>query len=80
MENLAKLPESGLAMDMSRMLGATVMSLDGEDVGRVDDFVVDVVDGRITSLVIGIGGIFHIGEQRYAVPWDSVRYVPEFHV
>ena len=64
-------------MNMSRALGATVMSLDGEDVGRVDDVVVDAVNGRIISIVIGIGGIFHIGEQRYEVPWDSVRYVSE---
>ena len=77
MDDLANnLPASAFSMDMSRIMGATVMSLDGEDVGRIDDVVVDVVHGRITSMVIGIGGIFHIGEQRYAVPWESVRYVP----
>lgn len=67
---------SGLAMNISRITGATVMSLDGEDVGRIDDVVVDTVSGRLTSVVIGVGGIFHIGEQRYEVPWESVRYVP----
>ncbi len=75
MDQLAQPSPSGLAMNLSQITGTTVMSLDGEDVGRVDDVVLDAVSGRLTALMIGIGGIFRIGEQRYTVPWDAVHYV-----
>ena len=57
------------------MKGAHVRNFAGEDLGKVDEFVVDFDSGRIAYVVVAVGGFLGIGEKLYAVPWDlfSVR-------
>jgi sporulation protein YlmC with PRC-barrel domain len=41
-------------------------------IGEVKDVLVDK-SGRVTSLIIGVGGFLGAGEKDVAVPFDSVR-------
>lgn len=60
-------------LDASALLGTTVRNTEGRDIGRVSRLMIDPKDGRITTVVIGIGGFFGIGEKLVSVPWGSVR-------
>jgi sporulation protein YlmC with PRC-barrel domain len=41
-------------------------------IGGVDDPLIDK-EGRVTAVIIGVGGFFGVGEEDVAVPFKSVR-------
>ena len=41
-------------------------------IGGVDDILIDE-EGRVTAVIIGVGGFFGMGEKDVAVPFSSVR-------
>jgi sporulation protein YlmC with PRC-barrel domain len=41
-------------------------------IGDVDDVLIDK-EGRITAMIIGVGGFLGMGEKNVAVPFSSVR-------
>jgi hypothetical protein len=50
--------------------GAHVRNFAGEDLGKVDELVVDFDSGRIAYVIVAVGGFLGIGEKLHAVPWD----------
>lgn len=57
--------------------GRQVVDSDGEDLGRVDDLLVDDRDGRVRFLRIGEGGFLGIGKSRFLVPVEAVVAIDE---
>jgi sporulation protein YlmC with PRC-barrel domain len=57
------------------MKGARVHNFAGEDLGKIDEFVLDFESGRIVFVVISLGGFLGIGDRLFAVPWElfSIR-------
>lgn len=45
----------------------------GEDVGEIEDLVVDR-DGRVRFVLVERGGFLDLGDEHVAVPWDSVQF------
>jgi sporulation protein YlmC with PRC-barrel domain len=41
-------------------------------IGDVDDMLIDK-DGRVTALIIGVGGFLGMGEKNVAIPFSDVR-------
>ena len=56
----------------SRMMGLTVQSPSGEELGDVNDLVIGP-DGNISGAVIGVGGFLGIAEKNIAVSYDSIE-------
>ena len=56
----------------SDLLGATVMTPNGEDLGKLDDLIVDR-EGKVQGAVLSVGGFLGIGDKRIAVPWQTVQ-------
>ncbi|MDP5183385.1 PRC-barrel domain-containing protein [Blastococcus sp. BMG 814] len=52
--------------------GRAVVDSDGDDVGRVDDLLVDDQENEVRFLRIGEGGFLGIGAQHYLIPVDAV--------
>jgi hypothetical protein len=54
---------------------ARVCNFSGEELGKVDEFVIDFDIGRIAYVVVAVGGFIGIGEKLFAVPWElfSIR-------
>lgn len=52
-------------------LGAAVQNAAGETIGDVHDVMFDR-DGRITSVLLGVGGFIGLGEKIVAVPFSSL--------
>lgn len=53
------------------LIGSSVYSQDGEDIGQIDDLIVDL-DGSVEGVVIGVGGFLGIGKKLVAVEMGSV--------
>jgi sporulation protein YlmC with PRC-barrel domain len=57
----------------SNIIGANVKNAAGENVGKIDELVIDPQDARIKAAVVSVGGLLGIGAKSVAVPWDKVK-------
>jgi sporulation protein YlmC with PRC-barrel domain len=59
-------------MYASKLIGASVKNAQGENLGKIDELVIDPQDARIKAAVVSIGGLLGIGAKSVAVPWNKV--------
>jgi hypothetical protein len=57
--------------------GNKVRSQEGEEVGKIEDVMVDMATGTIAYAVMGFGGLLGMGNKLVAVPWPALLYDPE---
>ena len=67
-----------------RTLGATtlihdkVVNLNGENVGKIEELMIDVTTGRVAYAVLSFGGFLGFGSKLFALPWSALT-VDEGH-
>jgi sporulation protein YlmC with PRC-barrel domain len=71
MKSKAPTQEVTGAWNAKDFMRSRVYNMAGERVGDVNDILVD--DGRVTSIVIGVGGFLGIGEKEVALKPDQVK-------
>ncbi len=59
--------------DTRDIIGTRVKNAEGKDMGEVDALLVDPKDGKVTHVVIGLGGFLGIGEDKVVVPWSEIK-------
>ncbi|WP_321795510.1 MULTISPECIES: PRC-barrel domain-containing protein [unclassified Burkholderia] len=47
-----------------------VLTLDGDDIGKITNIMLDIRSGRIAYAVVSSGGLLGIGDKLLAVPWN----------
>jgi sporulation protein YlmC with PRC-barrel domain len=57
----------------SKLIGSAVYGAAGGSVGDVADLIVDR-DGRVSAVVISVGGFLGIGNKLIAIPIDAVKF------
>jgi len=45
----------------------------GEDLGKIEDLMVDLDSGRIAYAVLSFGGFLKMGNKLFAVPWQALQ-------
>lgn len=60
------------ALSATSLNGTQVVNRQGEDVGHIEDMMIDLSTGRILYMVLSFGGILGIGNKLFAVPFDSL--------
>ena len=58
---------------VTNMMDFTVWNQNGEQVGEVDDFVLDLDNTRISYVVVGTGGFADLGEKTVLIPWNQLQ-------
>ena len=58
---------------MNILTGHKVQNTAGEDLGKIDDLVLDDQSGRVLYAIISFGGFFGMGHRLIAVPWKQLR-------
>jgi hypothetical protein len=58
----------------SGLMGAQVRGTDNENIGSVDDLLLDR-DGQILAVVVGVGGFLGIGQKNVAIANDQLQFV-----
>ena len=61
--------------EVSAILGKSVRSNAGEDMGRIVDVIVSR-DGQIHAAIIDFGGFLGIGTRKIAVDWRALKFWP----
>jgi sporulation protein YlmC with PRC-barrel domain len=54
------------------LMGKTVVNSANENLGKLEDIVVDAGSGRILYGVLSFGGFLGVGDKLFAIPWDSL--------
>lgn len=62
------------------IVGERVSNESGESLGEVVNVLIAPASGRVSALVIGIGGVFGYGSYNYEVPWQRVQLTEEGEV
>lgn len=52
--------------------GDSVVNLQGEELGTIQDIMVDVPRGRVAYAVLSTGGVLGLGAKLHAIPWGSL--------
>jgi len=60
----------------SKMVGLSVYNEKNESVGSINDFLTDK-NGKITAVIIGVGGFLGVGEHLVAIPFEKVKFSTE---
>jgi len=58
----------------SDITGTKVRNLEGENIGRIEEIVLDADAGTIRYAVLSFGGFLGSGDKLFAVPWKSLQY------
>lgn len=60
-----------LTLSTSTLTGTDVRNRDGENLGDIKDFMLDVESGRVVYAVLDFGGFLGIGDKYFAVPLEA---------
>lgn len=57
----------------STLKGDSVRNSTGEDLGKVDEIMIDIPTGRVAYAVLSFGGFMRMGNKLFAVPWNALK-------
>jgi hypothetical protein len=56
------------------LIGSRVVNAENEELGKIEDLVLDAGAGRIAYAVISFGGFLGLGEKYFAIPWNAFHF------
>lgn len=59
----------------SSIHGATVRNTEDQELGTIEETVIDPKTGKVSYVVLSHGGFVGVGEKLIAVPWDELHVV-----
>lgn len=60
-------------MGADTLMGEDVYNEQGEKLGDIKEFMIDMNTGKIAYAVLSYGGVMGIGDKLFAVPWQALR-------
>jgi sporulation protein YlmC with PRC-barrel domain len=60
-------------LSASTLIGDSVVNGKGEDLGKIEDIMLDLDRGRVSYAVLSFGGFLGVGNKLFAVPWDTLQ-------
>ena len=59
-------------MSAGTLSGDSVRNSAGEDLGKIEDIMIDVPNGRVAYAVLSFGGFLGMGSKLFAIPWSAL--------
>lgn len=61
----------GRVLSASTLKGDKVVNHQGEDLGNIEEIMIDLNQGRIAYAVLSFGGFLGMGDKLFAIPWQA---------
>jgi sporulation protein YlmC with PRC-barrel domain len=72
--------QAGLVLlSASTITGDEVYNLQDENLGKIQDIMLDITEGKIRYAVLSSGGFLGMGDHLFAVPWRALTLDKEKH-
>src|ERR687884_478210 len=65
-------PVTRRVVPASKLTGDRVRNSAGEDLGKIEEIVIDAATGQVAYAVLSFGGFLGFGDKLFAVPWRSL--------
>lgn len=62
----------GIVLSGSSLKGDKVVNYKGEDLGKIEEIMIDLDRGRVAYAVLSFGGFFGVGDKLFAIPWQAI--------
>lgn len=62
------------------IVGDKVENMEGEDLGTIDNLMINIHSGKVEYAVIEYGAFLGMGGKLFAIPFDELRVAPGRHV
>lgn len=59
-------------LSASSIVGDSVRNTQGEDLGKIEDLMIDVNQGNVRFAVLSFGGFLGMGDKLFAVPLEAM--------
>jgi len=69
--------ERGIFRASEDVIGKKVVNLEGEDLGKIEDVIIDAPNARVSYAILSFGGFMGLGDKLFALPWVNLFYSPE---
>jgi sporulation protein YlmC with PRC-barrel domain len=56
------------------ILGAKVINTEQEDLGKIEDLVIDARNSRVAYAILSFGGVLGLGDKHFAIPWEALTF------
>ena len=60
-------------LSASTLAGDKVRNAAGEDLGKIDEIMIDIPSGRVAYAVLSFGGFLGMADKLFAVPWNALK-------
>ena len=64
---------TNVVLSASRVTGDKVRNLRGEELGKIEEVMIDLDHGRVAYAVLSFGGFLGVGGKLFAIPWDALE-------
>ena len=59
--------------DSGDIIGTRIKNAEGKDIGEIDRLLIDPQSGKVSHVVVGLGGFLGVGEKKVVVPWSELK-------
>jgi sporulation protein YlmC with PRC-barrel domain len=60
-------------LSASTIKGDKVINRAGEDLGKIEELMIDLQDGRVAYAALSFGGFLGLGSKLFAIPWQALQ-------
>lgn len=60
--------------DSGNIIGTRIKNAEGKDIGEIDRLMIDPQSGKVSHVVVGLGGFLGVGEKKVVVPWSDLKF------
>lgn len=60
-------------LSTTAIIGDTVVNRAGENLGKIEELMLDLEKGRVAYAVLSFGGFMGLGEKMFAIPFEALK-------
>jgi len=60
-------------LSASTIKGDKVVNAAGDNIGKIEELMIDLDNGRVAYSVLSFGGFLGLGDKLFAIPWQALK-------